>query len=57
MTAVALVLYDPPSELARHGRWVVVVGVIVLVALYPFYQSDLFEGADLRRVPERETQG
>ena len=43
LTAVALALYVPPWGLLRYGRWVVVLGVLALAALYPFYQANLFE--------------
>ena len=43
LTAVALALYVPAWGLLRYGRWVVVVGVVLLAVMYPFYQADLFE--------------
>ena len=43
LTAVALALYVPPWGTLRHGKWVVVLGVLALVALYPFYQANLFQ--------------
>jgi branched-chain amino acid transport system permease protein len=43
LTAVAVALYVPAWSYVRHGKWVVVVGVVVLVLLYPFYQANLFE--------------
>jgi branched-chain amino acid transport system permease protein len=43
LTLVALALYVPAWNLVRHGRWVVLAGVLLLVAAYPFYQANLFE--------------
>jgi branched-chain amino acid transport system permease protein len=43
LTAVAVALYVPAWNYVRYGKWVVVIGVITLVVLYPFYVANLFE--------------
>ena len=42
-TLVAVGLYVPAWSHVRYGNWVIVVTVVVLVFLYPFYQVNLFE--------------
>ena len=39
---VGLALYVPPWDHLRYGRYVVPLAVIVLVVLYPYYRTDLF---------------
>ena len=41
--AVALALYVPAWNRLPRGRWVVVIGVILIAVLYPFYQANMFE--------------
>jgi branched-chain amino acid transport system permease protein len=43
LTAVALALYVPAWGALRYGSWIVLAGVLLLVAFYPFYQPNLFE--------------
>jgi branched-chain amino acid transport system permease protein len=43
LTLVALALYVPAWNLIRHGRWVVLGGVLLLAVFYPFYQANLFQ--------------
>ena len=38
-----LALYVPAWNYVRHGKWVIVLGALLLAVLYPFYQQDLFE--------------
>jgi branched-chain amino acid transport system permease protein len=55
LTAVALALYVPAWGTLRHGRWVVVLGVIALVALYPFYEANLFQMPIFGEFPSVDT--
>ena len=43
LPAALLALYIPAWNYVPRGRWVLVLGVLVLAVLYPFYQEDLFE--------------
>ncbi len=43
VSLVAVALYVPAWSYVRYGNWVIVVSVVVLVVLYPFYQASLFE--------------
>ena len=38
-----LVLYVPAWNYVRYGKWVLVLGTLLLAVLYPFYVDDLFE--------------
>jgi branched-chain amino acid transport system permease protein len=43
VTLIAVALYVPAWNYVRHGKWVVLGSVLVLVFLYPFYVANLFE--------------
>jgi branched-chain amino acid transport system permease protein len=43
LTLVALALYVPAWNYVRHGKWIVLSGVLLLAVLYPFYQANLFQ--------------
>jgi branched-chain amino acid transport system permease protein len=55
LTLVALALYVPAWNFLRHGRWVVVGGVLVLAVFYPFYQANLFEMPIFGEFPSVDT--
>ena len=38
-----LALYVPAWNNVRYGKWVLVLGTLLLAVLYPFYQENLFE--------------
>ncbi len=53
--AVALGLYVPAWNRLPRGRWVVVIGVVLIAVMYPFYQVNMFEMPIFGEFPSVDT--